>query len=260
MEPGRFRPEGKPAMKVYDRYMTVPARLAAALLLCACDPLPRLSPDPTLLTAQSTAPAQGPDCSSCHAYPLRDVHHQYHLVSVNVNRNNHGDAKLNSASTCMDCHFTAVRRYGYVHSDTVWGDADGNELEEHTSPTDIVLKVATHPRWRPVPYPGGDTLRGEALADEIDTLVSRRERLGETVEWMTSMAHNNGKVDVAFPPNAVSPAESLATAFRVADLSCSTVACHSTRNVRYRWKNPAKGLGGCPSLSKNDSACGETKP
>src|SRR6185369_12901875 len=60
------------------------ACLAALSLFCACDPMSKVSPDTAALTAMTpgSVPAE-PDCASCHAYPLHDVNHQYHLISAN---------------------------------------------------------------------------------------------------------------------------------------------------------------------------------
>lgn len=241
-------------------FPTLVAALAILVIFCSCDALGRLDTDPALATAKASTPSPGPDCASCHAYPLRDVNHQYHLVAANVNRNNLGQPELNGVTTCMDCHFNSVRRFGYVHSDTTWMDADGVELLQRTSPTDRVMKIDSYPRWRPVPYPGGDTLRGESLADDIDSLIFRKSRLGEVVSWMTSHAHQNGRVEVAFPPNDVTRPEMASSAYRPADLSCSSVTCHTTREARYRWEDPSRGFSNCPSLDGNDPTCGETDP
>lgn len=236
------------------------AAQAAMVALCGCETLPRFSADASLASAQAVAPADGPDCASCHAYPLHDVNHQYHLVAANVNRNNLGQPELNAVTTCMDCHFNSVRRFGYVHSDTTWMDSNGVELLARTSPSDRVMKIDSYPRWRPVPYPGADTSRGDALAVEIDSLIFRRARLGEVTAWMTGWAHHNGRVEVAFPPNDITRPEAAATAYRPADLSCSSVTCHTTREARYRWEDLSRGLSNCPSLDGNDPTCDETEP
>lgn len=230
------------------------------LALCGCKSLPGIGVDPALASAQAAAPVPGPDCASCHAYPLHDVNHQYHLVASNVNRNNIGQPELNAVTTCMDCHFNSVRRFGYVHTDTTWMDSNGVELERRTSPSDRVMKTVSYPRWRPVPYPGGDTARGEGYAREIDSLIFRRARLGMVTEWMTDRAHFNGRVEIAFPPNDVTRPGALATAYRPSDLSCSSVTCHTTREARYRWEDLSRGLSNCPSLDGNDPTCDETEP
>jgi hypothetical protein len=228
---------------------------AVAFALAACDLVPKLSPDDALIAGKGAAPIAGPDCNSCHRYPLHDVNHNYHLMAANVNRNNLGQPELNAVTTCMDCHYNSIRHFGYVHSDTTWVSAQGDTLLEHSSPTDQVGRIDSYPRWRPVPYGAADTSRGEALATEIDSMVFQEARLGQMVEWVTGYAHNDGKVDVAFPPNDVTSPAALATAFHVKDLSCSAVACHTSREVGYRWMDPSKGFSNCPSLTGDDSTC-----
>jgi hypothetical protein len=236
-----------------------PTLFAVVFPLVACDLVPKSAPDPSLFASTgSAAPPSGPDCSSCHSYPLHDVNHQYHLVSANVNRNNLGQPELNNVTTCMDCHFNSIRRFSFVHSDTVWGDAQGNEIMQHTSLTDIVLKTTNYPGFRPLDYRAADTARGRFLAEEIDSLIFQYARAGKMVQWRTAWAHDNGSVDVAFPPNDVTSPESLATAYKPRDLSCSAITCHNTRSATYRWMFPSKGFSNCPSLTGTDPSCFET--
>lgn len=235
------------------------AGMAALSLLAGCDGLPKLSADPAVLTA--TAPGAvpaAPDCASCHTYPLHDVNHQYHLISANVNRNNLGQPELNNVTTCLDCHYNSIQSFAFTHSDTVWGDANGNELLQHTSPTDIVLKTTTWRGWRPLPLMPVDTALGRFLAADIDSMIFRYARLGQMVQWRTGPAHDNGVVDVAFAPNDVTSPDSLATAYKPRDLSCSAIACHNTRAATYRFMSPRLGLSNCPSLDGNDPTCHET--
>jgi hypothetical protein len=231
----------------------------ALALLGACDPVPKLAADPAVLTASTpgSVPA-APDCASCHAYPLHDVNHQYHLISANVNRNNLGQPELNNVTTCLDCHYNSIRAFRFTHADTVWGDSTGQELFQHTSPSDIVLKTTTYQGWRPLPDFAVDTARGRFLAADIDSLIFRYARGGKMVQWRTGRAHDNGTVDVAFAPNDVTSPESLATAYKPRDLSCSAITCHNTRAATYRFMSPALGLSNCPSLDGNDPTCNET--
>jgi hypothetical protein len=223
-----------------------------------CDAPPGLKADPAAILAQSQGPVTGPDCASCHAYPLQDVQHQYHLVAANVNRNNLGHPELNGLTTCMDCHFNSVRSFGYIHSDTTWMDSNGVEVEGHSSPSDRVMKIENFPRWSPVPYAATKAADGEARAQEIDSLLFREARLGKLLAWMTARDHQDGRVQVTFSPNVLTRPDPGSTAYRPADQSCSSVACHATHEARYRWKDPARGLGNCPSLDGNDPSCDET--
>jgi hypothetical protein len=221
--------------------------------------MPKLSADQAALTAsQPGAVAEAPDCASCHTYPLHDVNHNYHLMSANVNRNNLGQPELNNVTTCLDCHFSSIKSFRYVHADTVWGDSSGQEIFQHTSPKDIVLKVTSYQGWRPLPSAPVDTGRGRFLAADIDSMIFRYARAGKMVQWRTGPAHDNGVVDVAFAPNDVTSPDSLATAYKPHDLSCSAVTCHNTRAATYRFMSPRLGLSNCPSLDGNDPTCHET--
>ncbi len=237
--------------------------ILGCLVLAGCEIAPKLTTQSDLLTGSGSTPAsqKGPSCNSCHSYPLHDVNHNYHLMSANVNRNNLGQPELNAVTTCMDCHFNSIRHFSYVHSDTTWMDSNGVELTGHAHASDKIMKTVSYPRWRPLPYATMDTTRKEALATEIDSLVFRQARMGEMVEWMTSWAHNNGVVDVAFAPNDITKPEFLVSAYRPKDLSCSTVTCHNQRDPGYRWMSPRLGLSNCPSLDGHDPTCpGEVGP
>lgn len=231
------------------------ALATAVLAVAGCDFVPKLSPDSALMAGKGAAPVEGPDCASCHPYPLSDVNHQYHLVAANVNRNNLGQPELNAVTTCMDCHYNSIRHFGYVHADTTWMDSNGTELLEHTSPSDKIKAIARYPRFRPLPYGGVDTTRGEVLADTLDSLIFRRARVGGMVQWMTSFAHENGELDIAFAPNDVTSPGALKTAWHPKDMSCSSITCHTSREDGYRWADASKGLGNCPSLTGQDSTC-----
>lgn len=233
------------------------AGAAALSLFCACEPLPKLSADAAALgaTAPSMATA-APDCASCHAYPLHDVMHQYHLNADNV-RIHTQDSSLNNMVTCMDCHFRSIQSFSFAHPDTVWGDAQGNPVMQR-SPGDKVLEIHAYRGWRPLPHLPADTAQGRFLAAKIDSLISQYARIGKHAQWRTGWAHENGSVEVAFAPNDVNPADSLAAAYRPRDLSCSSIACHNSSSATYRFRDPIRGLPGCPSFGGNEPTCGET--
>lgn len=254
----------KPIMQFFTR-RGWGERLCFAMAVCVfapgCELVPKYSPDPVLLSSTgSAAPTAGPDCSSCHAYPLHDVNHNYHLMSANVNRNNLGQPELNNVTTCLDCHFNSIRHFSFVHSDTFWTDAAGEDIMQHTQPTDRIKEVLDWPGYRPLGYAGADTSRGRFLAAEIDSMIFRYARAGKMVQWRTARAHDNGIVDVSFPPNDVTGPELLAKAYNPKDLSCSAITCHNTRAATYRWMSPRLGLSNCPSLSGDDPTCFEIVP
>jgi hypothetical protein len=230
----------------------------SVLIFIGCEFKPNFSAQNGLMDVAGSTPAatiMGPKCNSCHTYPLHDVNHNYHLMSANVNRNNLGQPELNAVTTCSDCHFNSIQHFTYLHHDTIWVNAAGDTISAHTLPTDLIGKIDSYSRWRPVPYLHVDTSRGEALATEIDSLIFRQARLGQMVEWITSAAHNNGVVDVAFTPNNVTKPQFLKTAYRPQDLSCSTITCHNQRDPSYRFMSPRLGLSNCPSLDGHDPTC-----
>jgi hypothetical protein len=232
------------------------AGAALLSLLGACNPLPKLAPDNTALTARAPGTVPGaPDCASCHAYPLHDINHQYHLISANVNQNNLTFPQLNNVTTCMDCHFNSIQHFTFLHSDTTWFDSNGIEVFQHTDKD--TAHVTTYQGWRPLPQFPVDTTRGRFLAQEIDSLIFRYARIPKHVPWRTGPLHDNGVVDVALAPNDVTSPASLATAYRPRDFSCSDVACHNRPAATYRFMDPSRGLSNCPSLLGNDPTCNE---
>lgn len=225
--------------------------------LAGCDIYPPVKPQDQLNSPPPAAALkEGPSCASCHRYPLNDVHHAYHMSSINVNRDQFGDRHLNGMVTCMDCHYTSMQHFKFTGADTIWADSNGNEVVGHPHANDIVYWDTTYAMYRPLPYSPVDTSRGKALADELDTLMVREFAFSHLIEWMTGNTHNDGKVDVNFPPNNIVLPESLTTAFRPKDLSCSLVACHIV-NDRYRWMDQKKGIGQCPSLLGENPECYE---
>ena len=232
------------------------AVVAAFSLLSACDPMPKLAPDNATLMARAPGTMPGsPDCASCHAYPLHDINHQYHLISANVNQNNLTFPQLNNVTTCMDCHFNSIQHFTFLHNDTTWFDSNGIEVFQHTDKD--TAHVTVWRGWRPLPQFPVDTTRGRFLAQENDSLIFRYARIPKHVPWRTGPLHDNGVVDVALAPNDVTSPDSLATAYKPRDFSCSAVACHNRPAATYRFMDPSRGLSNCPSLLGNDPTCNE---
>jgi hypothetical protein len=214
-----------------------PLRLLLSLLAMisasGCDSIPGLAADPALAASSGSSSPASPDCASCHAYPLHDINHYYHLVSADPKRYRQGQPAPEYAITCLDCHFNSLQHFAYRPSDSEWA-------------------------YRPIPTLGSsDTARGRALAGEIDSLIVRYARAGSMAQWRTGFRHWNGKVDVAFPPDNVTSSASLGTAYNPRDLSCSTVECHKKPAAVYRWMSPRRGFGNCPSFDGNDPTCSE---
>ena len=102
------------------------AALASGFLLIGCLEIPK--PDPASLNSVSTAPPAIPDCAGCHAYPLHDVNHTYHLRAFNTREGVQAKfiyERKNGVIVCMDCHFGSVAHRNYVWFDTIWG-TDGD--------------------------------------------------------------------------------------------------------------------------------------
>lgn len=237
--------------------LAVLAAILASIGFWGCNPFPPVNAQSELnLVVNPALPRQAPDCAQCHKYPLNDVHHGYHIYSINVNRDQFGDPKLNAMVTCMDCHFTSIQHFQYTRHDTTWMDAEGNQITHKTLPTDQIMGIESYQLYRPMPYEPVDTTRGRALADDLDSNMVHVFDVGKILHWMTGSTHNDGKVDVNFPPNNIVIPGALDTAYRPSDLSCSLVACHQV-DERYRWVDPRKGLGQCPSLVGDNEHCFE---
>lgn len=223
-------------------------------LLVACDPLKQYQTDPGLAGMTAVPQSTSPKCASCHAYPLRDVNHVYHLMSTNTGSSVAGMMALNGSISCMDCHLGSIAHFKYLAAETTWVDKDGFPSPVKVNPTDTVGKIDYHSRLRPRPI-GFDTLAHSGA--EVDSLIAKAKALGSVVEWVTAVNHFNGKVDVQFAPNSLTDPALAATAYNPSEMSCSAIACHNNPEVRYRWPSQSRGIRGCPSLSGRDTSCGE---
>ncbi|MEO6095864.1 MAG: hypothetical protein ABIW76_09320 [Fibrobacteria bacterium] len=198
------------------------AALAAFGLLAAFSGCRNETPG---LTSVSKAAQSGPDCASCHAYPLRDTNHVYHLFETSSSITN------NRPITCLHCHNTAIMGRDTAFQDSIFLDPNGNEFHA-------------------LDFPDIPEIRGYPLV-RVETLVRNRPiamppRPGpEPVisEWITSVAHMNGVVDVVFDPSSIdtsrfrgAPAE-----FNPKTSTCSAMACHPNQGP-YRWAIPSRNL------------------
>ncbi len=228
-----------------------------AIMLCGC--LEGIKPDAAALTASSTAPRMGPDCASCHAYPLHDVNHTYHLQSFNTREGVQGKfiyERKNGAIVCMDCHFGSIAHRNYNWYDTLWGTEGDVRATRDKLPNDPIYRIDSIPGFLPLPYA---LERATATSDQVDSLLDAAAKIGAVVSWLTAGNHFNGSVDVEFSPNIVLDTGLARTAYRARDLSCSAIECHNAPKKIYRWASKDKGLPGCPSLDHNpevDSSCG----
>ncbi len=188
------------------------------------------------LTAHQSEIAQGPNCASCHGYPLKDTNHYFHLLKTEAN--NH----INGPITCLDCHSTAMRFTDVTLKDTLYRDSVGGRWSTLENPI-----MANRPSM-------ADTLRTFSL-DTILVLNQHRPirmptRAGPQLkvwEYMTGLAHLNNTVDVVFDSNVSSPEafNGQRAQFNLAQETCSAVACHGNAKA-YRWAAPSKGLDSLP--------------
>lgn len=198
------------------------AALSAAVVLLA---LSGCRQETSGLTSVSKSAQSGPDCASCHAYPLRDTNHVYHLFKTDSSITN------NRPITCLHCHNSSIRGRDTVFQDSVFLDPNGNEFHALDFP-DIpeirdfpLARVESLVRYRPVAMP------------------PRPGPVPEIREWMTSYAHMNGSVDVVFDPssNDTSRFRGASAAYNPKEATCSAMACHPNQGT-YRWAVPSRNL------------------
>ncbi|HKP95304.1 MAG TPA: hypothetical protein VJ385_06060 [Fibrobacteria bacterium] len=220
-----------------------------------------LKPDQPALLATATAPRAAPDCAGCHAYPLHDVNHNYHLRSYNTREGIQGGGdgpffteRPTGIIVCMDCHFGSIAHRNYSYTDTVWDSGLGGRL-----PTDTILRIDTIPGFLPLPS-GKPT--ATVSAPEVDSLMVSAFRIGDVVRWLTAANHMNGIVDVEFNPNFVTNYANDTTisksAYHPRDMSCSAIECHNAPKKTYRWASKSLGLIGCPTLDSEHSPAIDT--
>lgn len=192
--------------------------------------------DTPSLEAVSLERPAGMGCSECHLYALKDKNHFTHLMY------NEGIyvKQANGFVTCLDCHRTSLQFTTETLFDSVYQDSNGT-------------------LWSTIDFKGsGQKVPGALI--RVDTLVQHHPiplndkpvKEGELQEWMTGMAHLNGKVDVVFDSSVNDTARfhGARAEFNPKLETCSAVSCHS-RDGLYRFEACSKGL---PELA------GETEP
>jgi len=204
------------------------------LLFSSCDK--GLIPS-EVLTSHSFESKPNMACDACHAYPLTDRNHDYHLTTASSNR------LLNGRITCLDCHNHSIRGQSVILFDTLYLDTANGE-KSYTSLHPNVTDMNSQ----------GRIIRNLALI-EVDTLfqnhpIAQADRPGaqpQFQEYVTALAHLNGFVDVAFDPRNSSPDQygGDSASFDPRQETCSAVACH-TGGKDYRWAAPNKGLPALP--------------
>ena len=149
---------------------------------------------------------------------------------------------LNGHVTCLDCHARSIRSEMVIIIDTLFQDTDGSKYF-----------TSQHPKSGDTTS-GGAVIRGLALI-RVDSLhqnhpIAQPERPGAHPlfqEYVTTLAHLNGTVDVAFDPRNSDPTQygGDSAAFNPESETCSAVACHPG-GKDYRWAAPRKGLPALP--------------
>lgn len=183
-----------------------------------------LKMDSDELTSRTTAPQAGANCASCHAHPPGDINHTYHLFMTDSN------ITSNRPITCLHCHSKSIAGYPVTYLDSIFVDSSGNEFHSLNYPRDSGIRLMRLDRVeklvkiRPRPLPARPGYKGPQ-------------------EWMTALAHMNGKVDIDFDSTSIDTAKfhGVKANYSVQNLTCSAVACHPNHNA-YRWPIPSKGL------------------
>jgi hypothetical protein len=195
--------------------------------------------DESALTARTAPPQAGPDCASCHAYPLTDRNHKFHLIEEGS-----GNRDLNGKITCLDCHskaiqFQAVTLFDTLFEDTVTGEVGGTL--DHPNPLDTNSE--------------GRVIRTLSLV-RVDTLNQHHPLLmpprpgtpAKFQEYVTSLAHLNDRVDVDFDIRNSDTARfhGQFASYNPTQESCSAVACHPLPDKPFSFGSIAKGLPELP--------------
>jgi len=219
------------------KFVSIVGKIApVALIWAACT---ELAQSPETLTAKTTGPVPGPDCASCHAYPLRDTNHVYHMFYSDSSITN--DRPI----TCLHCHDRSIAARMETYRDSIFMDTNGNEYHGLDFPEDKELRT----------FP---LVRVETLTVRRAVPAPAREgTLPVLQEWVTSLAHLNGTVDVEFNSTSQDTARwhGQRATFNPQQETCSAVACHPNHGP-YRWADPARGL----TLLKGDSIPGLPGP
>jgi hypothetical protein len=215
------------------------ALLALALALSACGDWKQ---DPSELTARG-AQAAAVECTACHNYPPQDSNHLYHLYVAT------GNKYANGPPNCLDCHRASLRYREVILNDTLFLDPESDSSFHITqssvdwpirSPADtFAILIRT---WKV------DAIRELRQNRPLD-LSGKPVVAGGLIEYMTSLAHLNGTVDVRFDPKYSEPDRfgGESATYNPKQETCSAVSCHPVDGP-YRFPAPGKGLPGLKGL------------
>lgn len=195
--------------------------------------------DSAELTRTSDGPATAVSCSACHAYVLQDPDHSFHLVNAGLYVK-----KVNGSITCLDCHRNSIQSAREVLADSIFQESNGSLSSSLDQPAPIWIRTGTFLRVDTViqnhPIPSG-------RASPAD---------GGLQEWMTGMAHLNGRVDVDFDSAVSDTARFNGSRARYDPRmeTCSAVSCHP-RSGDYRFQACSKNLPGLRGGNRPLSSC-----
>lgn len=211
------------------------AGVAACLFAACLAACGQWNADTAELTARTSTPVQGANCSSCHGYPLEDTNHVFHLYHTSPNKG------FNGPITCLDCHFRSLQYHSVVLQDTFYVD------------------TSDFSTWSTVDHPfgiGEDTAAIRIRSLKLDTVIvfhqnrpiplpKRPGAATSFTEFLTGLAHMNNSVDVEFDPKISDTVRFLGekASYNPTMETCSAVACHPDGpNKDYRFAAPLKGL------------------
>jgi len=223
--------------KAMESRMRLGFILIATMVFFACNDF---TEHPVNLTSQSTAAAEGPNCASCHGYPLKDRNHQFHVG------NNLDNGKIKGAMTCVDCHsqsilFVDKTIYDTAYQDTATGERYLTSEYLKSNPNNkngipirslLLVKIDTLPIHDPrvLPLRAGFDPKKDSLPNPL-------------YEYMTGISHMNGKIDVTFDARVTDRVKfnGQTPSYNPTLETCSAIACHPGI-YPYRFSSASKGF------------------
>ncbi len=206
--------------------------LSLGLFFLACN---SWIPEENALATRTTETQETANCASCHTYPVGGVNHQYHLL--HTDKMKPGNGKI----TCLDCHYNSLQSRDVKIMDSIFMDTV-NQVNNSYSTYDF----GDNTQFR------NSILQGAYVFHHVDTLIEHHpipvpynSRSTLMQEWITSMAHLNGTVDVKFDPRYtdLKRFNDTAATFNPKMETCSAVACHPTGGA-WAWPAPSKKIKG----------------
>ena len=153
--------------------------------------------------------AKTQDCRVCHSYPQLSTNdaHRLHLLTAGVGVS----TPKGSPITCLECHFGSVQ--SQVLFDTLAGD------------TSFLPLLQSNTEFKGKQY---------SLQMDIFELAQFIRSIRDSTtpfafpSLKTSSMHNNGSIDVSFPPNLLK-LNPTTPAWNPKTLTCSAIQCHNDK-------------------------------